>query len=103
MATTNGPNENNVDLATAALTAYKSGDYELAIRLFSEVTKQDPELWEARLYLGMAYFKTSNKSRAMQEFKDIVAWCKDPAIKEKAFTALKGLSSSQSPHQSSSN
>jgi hypothetical protein len=92
-------NENDADLASAGISAYQSGDYQSAIKIFRDLSTRAADPWNARLYLGMAYFKTSKTSYAIQEFKDIVQWCKDPLIKEKALTALSALSR-QSQHES---
>lgn len=82
-----------MELATLALSAYQQADYETAIKFFSDLSKRDPELWECRLYLGMAYFKTFRMSQALQEFRDITEWCPDEDLKTKALAALRAMNS----------
>lgn len=88
---TSSMKDNDVELATLGLTAYQHGDYETAVKCFSDLSKRDPDLWECRLYLGMAHFKTARVGNALQEFKDIVQWCPDQALKEKALAALRAM------------
>lgn len=90
---TSSMRETEVELATSALMAYRDGDFETAIKLFSDLSKKDPELWDCRLFLGMSYFKTSRVSKALQEFKDIVEWCPDDHLKEKALAGLRAINS----------
>lgn len=83
--------ESEVDLAAAGLSAYQDGDFEAAIKYFGELTRRDNELWDARFYLGMAYFKTDRLGQAVQEFRDIAQWCPDETLKAKALVALRAM------------
>lgn len=85
--------ENELELATRGLSAYQEGNYETAIKFFTELIKRDPELWDCRLYLGMAYCKTQKLGQALQEFMDITQFCPDPDLKAKALAALRAMNS----------
>lgn len=83
------------ELATLGLSAYQEGDYETAIKFFTELSKRDSQLWDCRLYLGMAYCKTQNLGQALQEFMDITQFCPDPDLKAKALAALRAMNTSR--------
>lgn len=81
----------NGELADLGLQAFHAGDFASAITYLSDLTKKDTSLWQCRLYLAMAYYRVGKIGNALQEFKDIVEWCPDRALKEKAMGALKEM------------
>jgi Flp pilus assembly protein TadD len=80
-----------VDLATSAVRAFQDGDYTAAVQYFTDLHKCDPDLWECRLYLGLAYSKLSRSSNAIRELKEVAEWCPDEYIKNKAVAALRAM------------
>jgi len=83
----------NGELASLGLSAYHSGDYTTATEFLSALTKQDPNLWQCRLYLAMAYFQVSHRTEACEELRTITDLCPDRLIKEKALAALRAINS----------
>lgn len=83
------------DLVNSGIDAFRKRDFGQAIAFLIEAGDRDPQHWQSKLYLGMAYFATGNVFKAALQFRFIVQKCPDKLITEKAQKALDGIKPEQ--------
>lgn len=82
----------NEELVNAGVLAYKTRDFQTAIKCLLEATDLDPRHWRGKLYLAMSYYNT-NDLLAVGLFRHLKEDCTDAGIRQKAETALTALKS----------
>ena len=71
--------------------AFKSGDFESAVKYFSSLGNTSRDYWNGHLYLAMSYFYLGETNSAIQVLKDICDWCPNPVLREQALAATREL------------
>ena len=82
--------------ANAALKAYndyKQGRYSEAINGLLSVLDTETRNWQARLFLGVCYYKTGQKFGAVRAFRYVYENCDDAELKSKACVAMQSVKS----------
>jgi len=79
------------ELAHRGLSAYRSGDFLSAMEFLAALTKEDPGLWQCRLYLAMSYYEVCQYGNALEEFREIAEQCSDGEIRRSAVAVLREL------------
>ncbi len=80
--------------ANSALQAYrdyKQGKYNEAIAGLIPILDAEPRNWQARLFLGVCYYKTGQKFGALRAFRFVYDNCTDTQLKQKACMALQSV------------
>ena len=73
------------------LSAYQNGRLTEAIELLSKALEIKHDEWEARLYLGMSYYRTGLRKQARYQFQTIMDWCQNQEIRKMAKVALEAV------------
>jgi tetratricopeptide (TPR) repeat protein len=82
--------------ANSALQAYrdyKLGNFDEAIAGLIPILDVEPRNWQARLFLGVCYYKTGQKFGALRAFRFVYDNCTDNELKQKACMALQSVKS----------
>jgi tetratricopeptide (TPR) repeat protein len=79
------------EMASLGVSAYQTGDFVAAIKYLEPLAGKEPQLWQFRFYLAMAYCRSSQLKESMREFKEIADWCPDNDLNVKALAALRTL------------
>lgn len=69
------------------LQAYRLRDYRSAARFFQTVVDEDPEDWNAMLYLAMSLYLAGDRYLAANKFSTLKDCCPHSEIREKAESA----------------
>jgi hypothetical protein len=72
-------------LKNLAMTAYRTGLYDVAAERLHKVNEWEPEAWDSQLFLGMSYLKSKNYSSAHRTFLHICASCPNSDVQHKAW------------------
>lgn len=83
------------ELLEFSILCFRNKDFEKAIACFSAALGRDPNLWIAHLYIGMSYHQIHHLQLAMEHFRFLTTNCTDPAIRQKAESALNHLTIQQ--------
>lgn len=76
------------DLQETGTRAFREGRYDDAIQQLKLAIDADSNNWEARLYLGMGYYRSGRLDMAESVFRHILSKCPDPDVKSKANVAI---------------
>ena len=63
------------ELLDIAVLAYRSGKYNAAIELLTQIVDSEKQNWLAWFYLGMSHLKTDDTERAYKIMRVIAALC----------------------------
>src|SRR3989338_3017168 len=83
----------DVSVALNALKHYRAGEYKLAIAALQEILDVEPKNWDARLMLGVSFYRTAQFITAQRAFRYIFDNCPVDAIKRKAMDGLQAANS----------
>lgn len=78
----------DISVALKAHRLYKEGNYSQAIVALLDILDNEPQNAQARLYLGICYFKTNQAMAAQRALRVVFEKAADPDIRQKACTAL---------------
>lgn len=74
------------------IQSYRAGDFDQAINVLATLTGEEPDNWDARLYLGMSLYKAGQRFAAANQFNQIKSQCPHPDMRARAELAIKGIS-----------
>ncbi len=92
-------NRDTVQLIFLGLTAYQGGKLHDAIDYLTKALDIKKDEWEARLYLGMAYYRTGQRKQAKFQFQSVLDWCQNQEIRKMAKVALDAVNLELSQQQ----
>lgn len=81
----------DANIALQAYRDYKEGRYNEAIAGLLPILDVEPRNWQARLFLGVCYYKTGQKFGASRAFRYVYDNCNDVELKQKACLALQSV------------
>src|SRR3569832_2505554 len=76
----------------AGVMAYRNEDYATAIRFLQQAVEADNMRWRAKLYLGMAHYKTGDLLAAYWQLTAIAQKCNDQEIRSHAAVVFQAVS-----------
>jgi Flp pilus assembly protein TadD len=81
-----------LDIKDIAIAAFCASDFDKSLSCLWEAIERNPEDWEARIYLGLAYEKVGDRARSLRAFKYVSQNCQDELWQDRARLAVLSLS-----------
>ncbi len=75
----------------SGVSAYKSGDFDLAADCFRHAVKKNPQNWDAQFFLGMSLAQSKQEAAAAKIFLTIAENCPDENFRRRARLARQAL------------
>jgi thioredoxin-like negative regulator of GroEL len=89
----------DVSVALKALALFRKREYREASRTLQDILDYEPKNWQARLMLGVCYFKTQQYAAASRVFRFIYENCPLLEEKQKAFEAFRACTAKEQTHK----